>query len=129
MLGKGALIATASSDATWQASIASTGATVLQLEEAGDGLNVDQLMAALGRRSVMSLLVEGGPTLLRSLLEEDQVDEVHAYVAPLLLGPAGLPLLPPGGAFLPSRLRDVQVEVLPPDVLVRGYTGEWTATS
>lgn len=47
------------------------------------------LGAVLGRlaeREVRHLLVEGGPTLASALLAADAVDELHAYVAPVLLG-------------------------------------------
>ncbi|MEU4363953.1 bifunctional diaminohydroxyphosphoribosylaminopyrimidine deaminase/5-amino-6-(5-phosphoribosylamino)uracil reductase RibD [Promicromonospora sp. NPDC023987] len=40
----------------------------------------------LAEREVRHLLVEGGPTLATALLAADAVDELHAYVAPVLLG-------------------------------------------
>jgi diaminohydroxyphosphoribosylaminopyrimidine deaminase/5-amino-6-(5-phosphoribosylamino)uracil reductase len=100
---------------------------VLELEsgERG-GVNLEQLLRVLGQRNVVSLIAEGGPTLLQSLFETERVDEVHAYVAPLLLGEAGLPLFPDGGRFDPTTLRNVVVEPLHPDVLFRGYTGTWS---
>ena len=47
------------------------------------------------------------------------------YVAPTILGEAGLPLFPRGGRFEPARLNEVVVETISPDVLIRGYTGTW----
>lgn len=38
------------------------------------------------------VLVEGGPTLMRSFFELDLIDRIHAYIAPMLLG-AGRSLL------------------------------------
>ncbi len=73
----------------------------------------------------MSLIAEGGPTLLGSLFRDGLVDEVHAYVAPLVLGAEGIPLIP-AEIGDPLVLREVQVESLAPDVLVRGYTGSWS---
>nr|WP_298186822.1 bifunctional diaminohydroxyphosphoribosylaminopyrimidine deaminase/5-amino-6-(5-phosphoribosylamino)uracil reductase RibD [Acidiferrobacter sp.] len=43
-------------------------------------------LAALAARGVNDVLVEAGPTLLASLLEERLVDELRLYVAPTLLG-------------------------------------------
>lgn len=43
-------------------------------------------LAELARREVRHLLVEGGPTVASALLAADVVDEVHAYVAPVLIG-------------------------------------------
>lgn len=126
VLGAGAIVATASRDVAWRDSIARTGATLLEIEDSAGGLNLVQLLRALGQRNIMSLLVEGGPTLLQSLFQEDLVDEVHAYIAPLVLGSAGLPLFPGGATFEPATLQGVVVEELHPDVLIRGYTGAWS---
>ena len=115
------------SDAAWQRAVTATGASIVQIESDGAKLNLEQLLATLGQRSVMSLIVEGGPTLLASAFEAEVVDEVHAYIAPIVVGPAGLPLFAAGAVFLPELLRDVQIEPLHPDVLVRGYTGRWTS--
>ena len=122
----GTIVATTRvSSAAWRSAIAAAGATVLELEPAAGGVNLQQLSAVLGRRGVLSLLVEGGPAILASCFEEDIVSEVHAYVAPRLVGPAGLQLFPAETAAGPAELYDVVIEPLPPDVLVRGYTGSW----
>ena len=44
------------------------------------------VLAELARREVRHVLVEGGPTLTSAFLRAGLVDEVHAYVAPVLLG-------------------------------------------
>jgi diaminohydroxyphosphoribosylaminopyrimidine deaminase/5-amino-6-(5-phosphoribosylamino)uracil reductase len=124
--GPGAIVATSSSNAAWRSQVAATGATVLDLEHDNAGLNFDQLFRVLGQRNVMSLIAEGGPTVLQPLFEDDHVDEVHAYVAPRLLGEAGIPLMPRAATFDPSQLREVAIEQLAPDVLIRGYTGSWS---
>lgn len=125
MFGPGAIVVTGRSDAAWREAIVATGATVLELEHGREGLNLEQLLRVLGQRSVMSLIVEGGPTVLRSFFEGGHVDEVHGYVAPMVLGAAGTPLLD-SAAFEPTRLREVVVEDLRPDALIRGYTGDWS---
>lgn len=65
------------------------------------------LAAALGILredfGVRSLVCEGGGTLMRSLLEEDLVDEIHTTIAPVIFGGAKAPTmtgLP--GTFLPA---------------------------
>lgn len=127
VLGHGAIVATSSVNQQWMAAIVAAGADVLMLEPSGDGVNLHQLLRILGRRSVLSLIVEGGPTVLTSFFAQELVDEVHAYIAPIVLGGDGLPLFAPGAGFGPERLRDVEIEPLPPDVLIRGYTGSWTS--
>ncbi|HEY8739276.1 MAG TPA: bifunctional diaminohydroxyphosphoribosylaminopyrimidine deaminase/5-amino-6-(5-phosphoribosylamino)uracil reductase RibD, partial [Candidatus Dormibacteraeota bacterium] len=45
-----------------------------------------ELLAALGRRGVASVLVEGGGELAWSLVREGLVDRVYAFFGPLLIG-------------------------------------------
>ncbi|KAE8762959.1 bifunctional diaminohydroxyphosphoribosylaminopyrimidine deaminase/5-amino-6-(5-phosphoribosylamino)uracil reductase RibD [Georgenia thermotolerans] len=44
------------------------------------------VLAELDRRGLRRVLLEGGPTLLSAALRAGLVDELHAYVAPVLLG-------------------------------------------
>lgn len=47
----------------------------------------------LGREGARRVLLEGGPTLLGAALRAGLVDELHAYLAPVLLG-SGTPAVP-----------------------------------
>lgn len=117
-----------SAPAAWKADMAAAGATVIECEPAPHGVNLDQLLAALGKRGVISIWAEGGGTLLGSLFEGDHVDEVWAFIAPVIIGSDGLPavgLRSPLTVAEALRLRDPIIEPLPPDVLIRGYTGSW----
>ncbi len=44
------------------------------------------LLDELGRRQMTNILVEGGGQVLGSLLDLGQIDEVHAFIAPKLIG-------------------------------------------
>ena len=44
------------------------------------------LMAELGRRRMTNVLIEGGSRLLGSLFDARQIDEVHVFIAPILVG-------------------------------------------
>ena len=57
------------------------------------GLDLDATLRALARRGVNEVQVEAGPTLAGALFAAGLVDELLLYVAPLLLGDAGRPLL------------------------------------
>ncbi|WP_454044745.1 bifunctional diaminohydroxyphosphoribosylaminopyrimidine deaminase/5-amino-6-(5-phosphoribosylamino)uracil reductase RibD [Cellulosimicrobium sp. Marseille-Q8652] len=48
--------------------------------------DVAEVLAELSAHEVRHVLVEGGPTLATAFLAADAVDELHAYVAPVLLG-------------------------------------------
>ncbi|MCX9192989.1 bifunctional diaminohydroxyphosphoribosylaminopyrimidine deaminase/5-amino-6-(5-phosphoribosylamino)uracil reductase RibD [Carbonactinospora thermoautotrophica] len=85
---------------------------VVRLPRAERGLDLKALLAALKDRDVVSVLLEGGPTLAGSFLAEDLVDRVVGYVAPVLIGGGGLPALagpgaPTIGAARRFRLDDV----------------------
>ena len=94
----------------------------------GDGERVDlaALLAHLAGQEITHLLVEGGPTLAGAFFDQDLVDEVHAYVAPLLIG--GSEALPSlggrGRARLDQALKliDVSWEIAGRDLRVYGRT-------
>ena len=126
--GRVLVATTLNSDAGWRAEIAAAGAEVVVLEPAETGINLSQLLQALGLREILNVWIEGGPTLLGSAFDEDVVDEVWAFVAPKLIGGRGLPAVGGVGAATmaaATTLREPAVEVLGGDVLVRGYTGGW----
>lgn len=56
-------------------------------------LDLERVLAELGRRGINELQVEAGPTLGGALFAAGLVDELLLYVAPVLLGDSGLPLL------------------------------------
>ncbi|TQL04181.1 bifunctional diaminohydroxyphosphoribosylaminopyrimidine deaminase/5-amino-6-(5-phosphoribosylamino)uracil reductase RibD [Cellulomonas sp. SLBN-39] len=78
------------------------------------------VLAALTEREVRHVLVEGGPTLAAAFLRAGLVDEVHAYVAPVLLGAGPAALADLGVTSIGDALRLTPTQVLPlgPDVLV-----------
>ncbi|GIW13444.1 MAG: riboflavin biosynthesis protein RibD [Tepidiforma sp.] len=124
--GAPVIVATAQGSApAWREALRARGATILELEHTAGRLELHQLLRALGQRNIQSLIVEGGPTVHASFLADNLVDEIHAYVTPRILGPAGIPLLPPGSGLPPVHLDPVEITPLPPDVLIRGYTGSW----
>lgn len=82
-----------------------------------------EVLQDLGRRRFTNVLVEGGAGVLGSFLDADAIDEVHAYVAPVLVGGAGAPS-PVGGQGVARiadamRFGEVAVEVLEGDVWVK----------
>lgn len=78
------------------------------------------VLTLLAEREVRHVLVEGGPVLAAAFLRARLVDEVHAYVAPVLLG-AGRPAVEDLGLATIAqalRLTTRHVEQLGPDVLL-----------
>ena len=116
---------TAASPQSWREAVAAWGAEALVLPAGPDGrVDLAELLNELGRRNVMSVLVEGGATLLGSLFDAGLVDKVHAIIAPLIIGgPAPAAVVGEGAQRMADarRLMDVAVERLGDDVLVTGY--------
>jgi diaminohydroxyphosphoribosylaminopyrimidine deaminase/5-amino-6-(5-phosphoribosylamino)uracil reductase len=83
------------------------------------------LLDELGRRNWTNLLVEGGGRLLGNLLQLDQIDEVHVFVAPTLIGGAAAPspIEGPGRELLAEALRldEPAVRIVGDDVYISGH--------
>lgn len=65
-----------------------TGCEVWQSQEPEQTSRLRQLLGELGRRHMTNLLVEGGGHVLGRLADAGQIDEVNAFVAPVILGGA-----------------------------------------
>ncbi|NCT90708.1 bifunctional diaminohydroxyphosphoribosylaminopyrimidine deaminase/5-amino-6-(5-phosphoribosylamino)uracil reductase RibD [Cellulomonas sp. APG4] len=83
--------------------------------------DLDGALRSLAAREVRHVLVDGGPTLVTALLRAGLVDEVHTYVAPVLLGASGRAAL--GDLDVPTmadarRLVPHEVHRLGPDLLL-----------
>lgn len=64
------------------------GVELWQVGEGESGLDLFAVMRELGRRGVVRLLVEGGPTLHGALLDAGLVDRAAVFVAPRILADA-----------------------------------------
>jgi diaminohydroxyphosphoribosylaminopyrimidine deaminase / 5-amino-6-(5-phosphoribosylamino)uracil reductase len=71
----------------------------------GDGVDLAEAFAVLGREGVLEVLVEGGGTLLGSMLAGEYAQRLVVYVAPLALGSRGTPALSFAG---PDTIRDAR---------------------
>lgn len=97
------------------------GVAVLAVPRDEAGLDLPHLLRALGSRGIVSLLVEGGPTLAAAMLREGLVDEVTAYVAPLLLGGGASAMADLGRPSILDalRLEPIDVTRIGDDIRVR----------
>ncbi|NNM88066.1 MAG: RibD family protein, partial [Phycisphaerae bacterium] len=65
------------------------GVEMLALDVDSHGrLNLHSALKELGHRGMTNVLVEGGPRLMASLLADHLADEIHVYIAPVILGDA-----------------------------------------
>jgi diaminohydroxyphosphoribosylaminopyrimidine deaminase/5-amino-6-(5-phosphoribosylamino)uracil reductase len=82
------------------------------------------LLQELGRRQMTNLLFEGGSKLLGTIFEMRAVDEVHAFIAPIIAG-GSRALSPVGGVGREKMedalaLADISIEELAGDVYIHG---------
>ena len=106
-------------------SVPTTAEPLLFAPDSQGRVPMGRLLEALGQRGVVSVLVEGGGQILGSLFDEGLVDEVMAFIAPLVIGGEKAPPAVAGAGPMKladaTRLRDVRVEQCGHDILVTGY--------
>jgi diaminohydroxyphosphoribosylaminopyrimidine deaminase/5-amino-6-(5-phosphoribosylamino)uracil reductase len=107
------------------ADLRAAGAHVETLDRGPGGVDLGALMAVLGARDVISVLIEGGAGVLGAAFDARIVDKVVAMLAPRIIGGVGAPGAV-GGIGAPSLaaaalLRDVTYETAGPDLVVTGY--------
>jgi diaminohydroxyphosphoribosylaminopyrimidine deaminase/5-amino-6-(5-phosphoribosylamino)uracil reductase len=94
-LGPGTVVACGTSASRRrQATMEARGARVWRLREAGGGVSPRALLERLAREGRYDVLVEGGARLAAAWIEARVVDRIALFVAPRLLGAAGLPWTP-----------------------------------
>lgn len=83
------------------------------------------LMKELGKQNIDSILLEGGATLNFSALEEEIVDKVSAYIAPIFIGGESSPT-PIGGSGINKlaegiKLTNMKCSTIGKDIKIEGY--------
>jgi diaminohydroxyphosphoribosylaminopyrimidine deaminase/5-amino-6-(5-phosphoribosylamino)uracil reductase len=99
--------------------LAALGCEILSLPDVG------ALLDETGRRRMTNLLVEGGSGVYGSFLDAREIDEVHVFVAPRLVGGANAksPMAGTGVEKIADALAltEWQVEMIEGDVYVHGW--------
>ena len=101
------------------------GVNVILAPASSGRISFDFVLEELGRRQIISLLVEGGAEVNSEALQSRCVDKVLLYVAPKILG--GLSSLPAFGGMGFSELeqsvslRFASVETIGPDLMIEAY--------
>jgi len=101
------------------------GVDVEVVEAAPAGVDLQALLAVLGGCGLISVLIEGGASVLGSAFDADLVDKVVAMLAPRIIG-GDSAMGAVGGAGVPTLaearlLHDLTVERVGPDLVVTGY--------
>lgn len=125
--GSGTLVATVARKARMIKSLRQRGVEVLVLPGRDGRLSLRRLLRELGRRGVMSVLLEGGANLAAAALRERVVDRFYCFLAPKLIGADGRPMVGSLGVLDPSRalpVHDLRVSRLGDDLLVGAMLGD-----
>jgi diaminohydroxyphosphoribosylaminopyrimidine deaminase/5-amino-6-(5-phosphoribosylamino)uracil reductase len=99
------------------------GAEVIRVSGRGGRVDLRAVLRELGRREILSLLVEAGAELNGAMLEAGLVDKMVLFYAPKIMGTGGVPM-----ARIPSRwfakspaLTNLKLRQCGPDFVVEGY--------
>ena len=100
------------------------GAEVLELPTKEGLVDIMELLKLLGKRGIVTVLVEGGGKLLGWLFDHQLVDKVLAFISPIIIG--GCQAVSVGGngvteLAMASRLGRVNIRNFGDDILVSGY--------
>jgi diaminohydroxyphosphoribosylaminopyrimidine deaminase/5-amino-6-(5-phosphoribosylamino)uracil reductase len=101
------------------------GVEVLTVKSAHGRVDLRDLMKKLGKRDIMSMLIEGGAEINASALKAGLVDKVVMFLAPLLM--TGRDSLCSIGGSSPARLsqalrlREVSAKFVGKDLMIEGY--------
>lgn len=118
------LLATSCDDPARLDPLRQAGCEVVHLPRGPAGVPIADLLAELGRRRWTNLLVEGGAGVLGSFLDARAIDEVHVFVAPLLIGgdgPTPIGGLGSGQMIEAARLANLSCEPIGGDFLFHGW--------
>jgi diaminohydroxyphosphoribosylaminopyrimidine deaminase/5-amino-6-(5-phosphoribosylamino)uracil reductase len=95
------------------------GVEVLSVKLSQGRINLRAVLKELGKRGILSVLLEAGSALNGAALAADTVDKVFLFYAPRIAGQAGVPFAT--AAVLKHRpLRDLKIQQFGPDFAVEG---------
>jgi diaminohydroxyphosphoribosylaminopyrimidine deaminase/5-amino-6-(5-phosphoribosylamino)uracil reductase len=119
------IFTTEAAPADRRAALEAAGAELVVVPSESGRVSLPAVLAALGERRVTSVLVEGGATVHGAFFDGDLVDQVMAFIAPLVIGGVGAPGAVGGRGAGPlaeaRRLHDVEVRRVGADTLVSGW--------
>lgn len=117
------MVATCSGDAARIEAVSSRGAEVLSCRESGGRVDLADLLSRLGALGVQSILLEGGSHLAGEALRAGLIDRCMIFLAPKLVGGAGMGLFAGEGVAMMGdaiRLEGMTVKRVGVDLLVEG---------
>jgi diaminohydroxyphosphoribosylaminopyrimidine deaminase/5-amino-6-(5-phosphoribosylamino)uracil reductase len=96
------------------------GADVVQLKSKNDRMDLQAVLAELGRREILSVLLEAGPTLNGAALAGGMVHRLVLFYAPKIAGESTVPFALAANFKLPV-LQNVAIHQFGPDFAIEAY--------
>ncbi|MGB7684088.1 MAG: bifunctional diaminohydroxyphosphoribosylaminopyrimidine deaminase/5-amino-6-(5-phosphoribosylamino)uracil reductase RibD [Candidatus Acidiferrales bacterium] len=118
------LVFTASSaDSRRARALARAGVEVVRLPRRGGRLDPRAALAELGKREILSVLLEAGSELNGAALAAGIVDKIILFYAPKIFGTSGAPMArwPKGSHAAMLPLESAALDQVGPDFVVEGY--------
>ncbi len=100
------------------------GVDVIALDRGKEGVDLEELLKALGERGITSLLLEGGSEVYTRFLSAGLVDKAYIFQAPIIIGDEGISWVKDMGIEKISdgmRFKAVEFEPIAENMLTIGY--------
>jgi diaminohydroxyphosphoribosylaminopyrimidine deaminase / 5-amino-6-(5-phosphoribosylamino)uracil reductase len=97
------------------------GAQVVRVPSRRGHVDLSRVLEDLGRREILSVLLEAGPKLNGAALAAGFVHKLVLFYAPKIAGQTGVPLATLATGFRLPPIRNLQVRQFGPDVGVEAY--------
>ena len=96
------------------------GVELFRVRGRRSSVDLDAVLSELGKRDILSVLFEAGPTLNAAALSAGLVHKLFLFYAPKIAGEVSVPFAHLKGAGL-SPLPDIRVQQFGPDVALEAY--------
>jgi diaminohydroxyphosphoribosylaminopyrimidine deaminase/5-amino-6-(5-phosphoribosylamino)uracil reductase len=96
------------------------GVEIIQAKSRGGRIDLESVLLELGRREILSILLEAGPTLNGAALGAGIVDKLFLFYAPKIAGDDGVPFAH-ASKLSAAPLQGVRIHQFGPDFAVEAY--------
>jgi diaminohydroxyphosphoribosylaminopyrimidine deaminase / 5-amino-6-(5-phosphoribosylamino)uracil reductase len=96
------------------------GVEVVGVDSRNGRINLHAVLAELGRREILSVLLEAGPTLNGTALTAAIVHKLFLFYAPKIAGETRVPFAIAPNMILPP-LQELRTQAFGPDIAIEGY--------
>lgn len=114
---------TQSADSAKAKALRNAGVEIVRLRSRGGHVNLREVLRDLGKREILSVVLEAGSALNGAMLEADLVDKMILFYAPKILGTVTIPVARHRARPIDKTpaLQDITLRRFGPDFAVEGY--------